>query len=383
MIAVINWFATLIQGQSPQGLHDFLAGYLRYATHVEAYLLLAGNPFPPFFVGSTLAAYPIDLGVEPPVRQNRWKTGFRGFLALPAVLLSATFLGGPIAWAAFRGSGIAATTSFLTWFSALARGRSPRGLRDVTAWSVGYGAQTGAYLFMLTDRYPYTGPKSHLERLEPPEIDERVPTLANADDGRRSRLTVLLRLPLAFPHLLWLILWSLLAFVAAIANWFSALAIGRSPRPLARFLSAYIRYATHVFAFLYVAGNPFPGFVGSQGSYPLDPRIDPFGRQSRWVTLFRLPLSLPALLISSAAGGIALVGAVFGWLVALLRGRMPDGLQTAIAYDLGYAAQLAAYAFVLTDRFPHSSPQAVFGERGPVQLTLLEPVDSGAPGAFV
>ena len=51
--------------------------------------------------------------------------------------------------------------------------------------------------------------------------------------------------------------------------------------------------------------------------------------------------------------------------------------------DLGYAAQLAAYGLVLTDRYPHSSPQAVFGERGPVQLSLPEPVDSGAPGAFV
>ncbi len=383
VITVINWFATLIKGQSPQGLHDFLAGYIRYATHVEAYLLLAGNPFPPFFVGSKTEAYPIDLVVEPPVRQNRWKTGFRGFLAIPAVFLSAAFLGGPIAWAAFRGSGIAAMTSFLTWFAALARGRSPRGLRDITAWSVGYGAQTGAYLFMLTDRYPYTAPKGHLEGLEPPEVPEQLPTLANEDDYRRSRLTVLLRLPLAFPHIVWLILWTALAFLASIANWFSALAIGRSPRPLARFLSAWIRYAAHVSSFVYVAGNPFPGFVGAPGSYPLDVRFDPFARQSRWVTLFRLPLCVPAALVSGAAGGVALVSAIFGWFVALARGRMPDGLQAAIAYSIGYAAQFYAYAVVLTDRYPHSSPQAVFGERGPVQLSLPEPLDSGAPGAFV
>ena len=131
------------------------------------------------------------------------------------------------------------------------------------AWSVGYGAQVGAYLFLLTDRYPYTGPKAHLAGLEAPEVSERVPELVNDDDHRRSRLTVLLRLPLAFPHIVWLILWTILAVLASIANWFSALAIGRSPRPLARFLSAYIRYATHVVAFLYVAGNPFPGFVGA------------------------------------------------------------------------------------------------------------------------
>ena len=379
VIAVINWFATLIKGQSPQGLHDFLAGYLRYATHVEAYLLLAGNPFPPFFVGSTIGPYPIDLEVDPPVRQNRWKTLFRGFLALPAILLSAAFLGGPIAWGILRGSGIAGTTSFLTWFSALARGRSPRGLRDTTAWSIGYGAQTGAYLFLLTERYPYTGPKGHLEGLEAPEVSERLPRLVNEDDYRRSRLTVLLRLPLAFPHIIWLLLWSVLALLASIANWFSVLAIGRSPRPLARFLSAWVRYAAHVTSFLYVAGNPFPGFVGAPGSYPVDVRVDPFAPQSRWITLFRLPLMIPAMLVSSAAGGIALFSSVFGWFVALLRGRMPDGLQAAMAYSIGYAAQFYSYAFVLTDRYPHASPQAVFTGPEPVQQTL----ESESPGAFV
>ena len=37
-----------------------------------------------------------------------------------------------------------------------------------------------------------------------------------------------------------------------------------------------------------------------------------------------------------------------------------------MAYSLGYSAQFYAYAFVLTDRYPHSSPQAVFVRR-PVQ----------------
>ena len=275
VVAVINWFATLVKGQSPQGLHDFLANYLRYATQVEAYLLLAGNPFPPFFVGSRMTGYPIDLEVAAPAPQNRWKTLFRLFLALPAVLLAAVFLGGPIAWMSIEGGGVAGVAAILLWFSILARGRASRGLRDIAAWSVGYGAQVGAYLFLLTDRYPSTGPKAHLAGLEAPEVSERVPELVNNDDYRRSRLTVLLRLPLAFPHIVWLILWTIAAVLASIANWFSALAIGRSPRPLARFLAAYIRYATHVMAFLYVAGNPFPGFVGAAGSYPLDVRIDP------------------------------------------------------------------------------------------------------------
>ena len=109
-------------------------------------------------------------------------------------------------------------------------------------------------------------------------------------------------------------------------------------------------------------------------------RIDPFSTQSRWITLFRLPLMSPAMLVSSAAGGVALFSSIFGWFVALVRGRMPDGLQAAMAYSIGYAAQFYAYAFVLTaHRYPHSSPQAVFVGRESVQQTL----ESEAPGAFV
>ena len=380
VIAVINWFATLIKGQSPQGLHDFLAGYLRYATHVEAYLLLAGNPFPPFFVGSSTGPYPIDLEVDPPARQNRWKTAFRGFLALPAALLAFVFLGGPIAWASIDGGGHRRRGCV----SPLVLHTGPRGSSLEGCATSPRGASATAPRPAPTSSCSPTAIRirdltGHLAGLDPPEVSETVPRLVNDDDYRRSRLTVLLRLPLAFPHIVWLLLWTIVAVFASIANWFAALAIGRSPRPLARFLSAYIRYATHVGSFLYVAGNPFPGFVGAAGSYPFDVRIDPFARQSRWITLFRLPLMLPAALVSSAAGGVALFASILGWFVALFRGRMPDGLQAAMAYSLGYSAQLSAYAFVLTDRYPHSSPQAVFVGPEPVQQTL----ESESPGAFV
>ena len=57
--------------------------------------------------------------------------------------------------------------------------------------------------------------------------------------------------------------------VCAVLNWFATLFAGRSPQWLHRFLAAYLRYANHVYAFLYLIANPFPGFVGKRGSYPL------------------------------------------------------------------------------------------------------------------
>ena len=73
---IVNWFATLFMGQSPDGLHNFLATFLRYTTHVRAYTLLVADPYPSFT--GREGTYPIDLEVDPPQRQNRWTVFFRG-----------------------------------------------------------------------------------------------------------------------------------------------------------------------------------------------------------------------------------------------------------------------------------------------------------------
>lgn len=353
VVCVSSWLVTLATGRSPRGLHDFLAAFLRYTTHVGAYLLLAANPFPGFL--GKAGTYPIDLEIAPPERQRRWVTLLRLFLAVPALVISSALMGGG---GNNVNQGVAPTAAFLGWWAALVRGRMPRGLRNVIAWSLGYTAQTAGYLFLLTDRYPYSGPEAYLAG-EPAERDERRPRLVVTDELRRSRLTVFFRLPLAIPHLVWLFLWSVAALLAAIVNWLATLALGRSPRPLARFLAAYVRYSVHLGAFISLVGGPFPGFVGRAGSYPVDLALDPFARQSRWITLFRLPLVVPAALMSSALDGLVLAVAILGWFSSLVRGAMPQGLRNAGAYGIGYGGQVTAYALLLTDRYPYSGPEGV------------------------
>jgi hypothetical protein len=36
----------------------------------------------------------------------------------------------------------------------------PTGFRNVGAWALRYVAQTNAYHYLLTDRYPYSGPEA-------------------------------------------------------------------------------------------------------------------------------------------------------------------------------------------------------------------------------
>ena len=56
-------------------------------------------------------------------------------------------------------------------------------------------------------------PRSRRSLTEPPPVLHPI-QLVVTDDLRRSRLTVLLRLPLSVPHLIWLYLWSILVVFA-------------------------------------------------------------------------------------------------------------------------------------------------------------------------
>jgi hypothetical protein len=351
IVAIINWFATLAQGQSPQGLHDFLAGYVRYAIHVYAYLSLAAEPFPDF-LGKP--GYPIDVQIAPLARQNRWKVFFRVLLAIPALMIAGALTSGRVTGSgANYGLGLAGVAAVLGWFVGVAQARMPRGLRDAIAYGLSYAAQLDAYLFLLTDRYPDSDPQTALAEL-PTRSDPIALEVGGALE--RNRATVFFRLILAIPHLIWLGLWGIAALIAAIANWFLTLAAGVSPDSLHNFLAAYVRYQAHVCAYLFLIADPFPEFTGKVGSYPIEPVVAPPAPQNRWKVGFRIVLAIPALLLSSAYAGLLLAVAVLGWFASLATGSMPRGLRNAGALALRYSAQLYGYLGVITDAYPYSGP---------------------------
>ena len=371
LLAIVNWLIALFKARPPDALHRFFSAYVRYSTHLYAYLLLAANPYPGF---TGAPGYPVDAEIARPERQRRWTIAVRLLLAVPALLVSAVLLstpagggggssggggsGGDEVWPFFVGGagGLAFVVAFLAWFACLARGRMPRGFRDLLAYALRYNAQTTGYLFLLTGRYPTSDPaEPRGPGTDGYPVDHPV-RLDVDDDRRRSRLTVAFRLLLALPHLVWLALWSVAALVAGVANWLVTLAAGRSPLVLHRFLSAYVRYTVHVAAFLFLVANPFPGFTGAPGRYPIDVEIGGPDRQHRLVTLVRLLLAVPALLVSSGLGSLLFVAGLLGWFASLVTGRMPEGLRNAGAYALRYQGQTNAYLYVLTDRYPYSGP---------------------------
>jgi hypothetical protein len=375
-VAIAGWFAALATGRLPDGIHGLLSRYIRYATRVDAYLSLAANPWPPFS-GSRNVTYPLDIELPAPVPQRRWTIALRFFLALPALVVAAALgswvgsfsAGGRENEAYASSGGVATAAAVLGWFASLVLGRMPRGLRDLIAYAIGYGAQTWSYLLLLTERYPDARPDAHIPPLP---LDPHPVRLALGGDLRRSRLTVFFRLLLALPHLVWLALWSVLALFAAIAAWFATLAAGRNPVVFQRFLGAFVRYQAHVHSYVLLIGGPFPGFDGRAGVYPVDVTIDRSERQHRLKTLGRLFLAIPAIALSGAYAGATFVVAVFGWFVSLIVGRMPAGFAELGAASIRYSAQTSSYLFLLTDRYPFASPALAVEEPEPAPV-LPEP----------
>ena len=189
-------------------------------------------------------------------------------------------------------------------------------------------------------------------------MNEHPVTLHVMDDLRRSRLTVFFRGFLVFPHYIWLFLWGIPVAILQMVTWLVVLIMGRLPKFFHRFFSSYLRYQTHVQAYANLVANPFPGFNGEYGSYPVDLELpaEP-QRQGRWGVFFRplavfplammlFPLSFLIMLVSPAA-----------WIASLILGRIPRGFRDLLAYVTRYQAQISAYAsYFLTSRYPCSSP---------------------------
>lgn len=139
LAVIVAWLVAIFTGRVPDGLHNFMAQYLRYSTHVLGYLYLLADPWPSF---SPSEPYPIDVRIAGPQPQGRLGVFFRVILAIPALILASIF------------RNVNGIVAFLGWFYALATGRMSQGMRDLSAWLLRYEVQTYGYVFLLTSRYP-------------------------------------------------------------------------------------------------------------------------------------------------------------------------------------------------------------------------------------
>jgi hypothetical protein len=89
-------------------------------------------------------------------------------------------------------------------------------------------------------------------------------------------------------------------------------------------------------------------------------------RQSRWTVLLRSVLAIPLIIVAAAIGVAAGFVTFISWFAALFTGRVPDSFQEFLTGALRLYANVLAYAYFLTSRWPGFA----FSAKASDQVTL-------------
>jgi hypothetical protein len=208
---------------------------------------------------ATPEGYAARLDIEHPDRLDRLTTFFRLIWAVPILvvlgLLTATGNETVITETGEQvrttGGGIVGGLWAATVLMLVFRQRYPRWWFDFARELTRFEARVGAYLALLTDRYPSTVDEQavHLE-IDYPDVDRDL-----------NRWLPLVKWLLAIPHYIVLVVLVLAAIVAIVVAWFAILFTGRYPRGLFDFVVGVGRWSLRVeaYAFLLVTDR-YPPF---------------------------------------------------------------------------------------------------------------------------
>lgn len=203
--------------------------------------------------------YAARLEIDYPERLDRLTTFFRLIWAIPILIVLALVSGpggsqyvdqaGKAAGAA--GGSVTAGLFVATALMIVFRQRYPRWWFDFAVELARFGARVGAYLFLLTDKYPSTIDEQSVH------LDVGYP-VAERD---LNRWLPLVKWFLAIPHYIVLVLLGAVAMLATIVAWVAILVTGTYPRSLFDFVVGVGRWATRVWAYAFLlVTDAYPPF---------------------------------------------------------------------------------------------------------------------------
>jgi hypothetical protein len=200
--------------------------------------------------------YPVQFAVEYPDRPlNRLTTAFRPFVAIPIMIVLATIGGVEVDWTEGNRDLTVGTLGGILFVPALLmivfRQKYPRWWFTFNLELQRFTNRVGAYLALMSDRYPSTDEEQYVT------LDIPYP------DAQRdlNRWLPLVKWLLAIPHYIVLAFLWLAALLVAIAAWFAVLFTGRFPRGMFEFIEGVLRWTNRVEAYmLLLATDRYPPF---------------------------------------------------------------------------------------------------------------------------
>ncbi|HKY47155.1 MAG TPA: DUF4389 domain-containing protein [Acidimicrobiia bacterium] len=204
------------------------------------------------------------MNIDYPERLDRVTTFFRLIWAIPIVviasLLSAaatetvtvvTEAGEIVSKVTRSGGGIAGGLFVATMLMIVFRQRYPRWWFDFARELTRFETRVGAYVALLTDKYPSTVDEQsvHLE-IDYPDVEKDL-----------NRWLPLVKWFLAIPHYIVLVVLVIVVILAVVVAWFAILLTGRYPRGIFDFVVGVGRWVLRVqaYAFLLVTDR-YPPF---------------------------------------------------------------------------------------------------------------------------
>ena len=200
--------------------------------------------------------HPVAVAIEYPDRKlNRVSTLFRLFTVLPIALVLAAIVGvttqgsgGSSAQTVVIGTGLLSLPPLLM---IVFRQKYPRWWFDWNLELVRFSTRVGAYLALMTDRYPSTDEQQGV-RVDFPYPDART---------ELNRWLPLVKWVLAVPHYVVLAFLYAGAVVGVVAAWFAILFTGRYPRAVFQYVDGVIRWHVRVVAYAHIlVTDEYPPF---------------------------------------------------------------------------------------------------------------------------
>jgi hypothetical protein len=160
ILTLVAAVAILFTERFPRGIFDFNVGVLRWTWRVWFYSYWANGTdrYPPFTLGEA-PDYPARLEVVYPERLNRWLPLVKWLLAIPHLILVGLFVGGwgwgvGEDWGGWGFAGLVGILVLIACVILLFTGRYPPTLFDFALGLDRWAFRVGAYVGLMTDRYP-------------------------------------------------------------------------------------------------------------------------------------------------------------------------------------------------------------------------------------
>ena len=204
-------------------------------------------------------SYPARLDVEYPATLDRLTTFFRLFWAIPIVIVLSLLTGGMSGsysqeannQVTASGAGLAGGLVVATALMIVFRQRYPKWWFDFALELTRFSTRVGAYLALLTDKYPSTVDKQTVD------LDVTYPDVKK----ELSQWLPLFKWLLALPHYIVLSVLVIGALLATIVAWFAILITGRYPKVLFDYVVGVGRWILRVNAYAFLlTTDKYPPF---------------------------------------------------------------------------------------------------------------------------